>query len=246
MQRMGWTLPFTLGNLHLLWWWALDFAPTGDLSRFEPDQITADLDLGGATPEQFIEAMVAAGFLDRLEDGTLCIHDWVDYTSKSSRSKSRKSVSSLGSNEASSTVSEPASSCALRSDQMVGKALRAVRRMTSPGPVNDTAQSDFTPDATTHNDDAPSVAKTAERDAAPPLFLTEIPRVLDALPSFTDLWWSRLLDIYNIHGDPLSADDQRQLLGRLATNPFTAIQKLKDAYENAERGRGRIALLNTS
>jgi len=90
MQRMGWTLPFTIGNLHLLWWWALDFAPDGDLTHFEPEQLTYDLDLGCATPEEFIDAMVYAGFLDRVGDALL-IHDWLDYTAKSLRPK-RKSV----------------------------------------------------------------------------------------------------------------------------------------------------------
>ncbi len=50
MQRMGWTLPFTIGNLHLLWYWALEFAPTGDLTKFDPEQLTYDLDLGNSTP----------------------------------------------------------------------------------------------------------------------------------------------------------------------------------------------------
>ncbi len=50
MQRMGWTLPHTIGNLHLLWYWALEYAPTGDLTKFDPDQLTHYLDLGNATP----------------------------------------------------------------------------------------------------------------------------------------------------------------------------------------------------
>ncbi len=90
MQRMGWTLPHTIGNLHLLWWWALEYAPTGDLTRLEPEQITYDLDLGGSTPEQFIETMVEAGFLDKSEDGVLRIHDWPEYTARSLRPKFRK------------------------------------------------------------------------------------------------------------------------------------------------------------
>jgi hypothetical protein len=112
MQRMGWTLPHTIGNLHLLWWWALEYAPTGDLTHFEPEQITYDLDLGGATPEQFLDAMIDAGFIDRIgsgpaesrpggtmiqsgfldksEDVVLRIHDWPEYTARSLKPKFRK------------------------------------------------------------------------------------------------------------------------------------------------------------
>jgi hypothetical protein len=87
---MGWTLPHTIGNLHLLWYWALDFAPTGDLTRFDPDQLTHDLDLDGATPEQFIEAMVESGFIDRTEEGSRRLHDWPEYTAKSLRPRFRR------------------------------------------------------------------------------------------------------------------------------------------------------------
>jgi len=108
MQRMGWTLPFTIGNLHLLWYWALEFAPIGDLTRFEPEQLTYDLDLGGATPEQVVEAMIHAGFIDRSASATpesrpggkagfidrsedsLRLHNWPDYTAKFLRPKFRR------------------------------------------------------------------------------------------------------------------------------------------------------------
>ena len=43
MKLLGWSLPDTIGNLHLLWWWALDFAPTGDLTPYTPEELTADL-----------------------------------------------------------------------------------------------------------------------------------------------------------------------------------------------------------
>ncbi len=96
MQRMGWTLPSTIGNLHLLWWWALDFAPAGDLSRFEPEQLTYDLNLDGdATPEiwhkpsstaafQMVEAPVLHSLPPwRKRDTSSALHDWPDYTAKS-------------------------------------------------------------------------------------------------------------------------------------------------------------------
>ena len=90
MQRMGWTLPHTIGNLHLLWYWALEYAPTGNLTKFDFDQLTCDPDLGDATPEQFLEAMIQAGFIDRSEDGQIRIHDWPDYTAKCLRPKFRR------------------------------------------------------------------------------------------------------------------------------------------------------------
>jgi hypothetical protein len=92
---MGWTLPFTIGNLHLLWYWALEYAPTGDLTKFAPEDLTYDLDLGTHTPEQFLQVLVEVGFLDRTEDknegaALLRLHDWPDYTNKCLRPKYRR------------------------------------------------------------------------------------------------------------------------------------------------------------
>lgn len=69
-----------VGTLHLLWWWALDYAEDGDLSRYD------DLDIAiGADWDQpespFVEALVSSGFLERVGD-RLLIHDWMDYAGK--------------------------------------------------------------------------------------------------------------------------------------------------------------------
>ena len=216
MQRMGWTLPFTIGNLHLLWYWALDYAPTGDLTKFDPHQLTQNLRLGNATPAEFLDAMIQAGFIDRI-GYTLIIHDWVDYK----RPKPRQSLA-----RSSSPSYRPA---------MAGRD-PSVRRMSVPDSVDDTTQSAATPDAATHHGDAPPDSDTPEQEPAntkrEPAPLVEIPPVLDALPSFTDLWWPRFLDLYKTNGDPLSAYEQSELLARLATQPFSAIEKLKTSIRN--------------
>ena len=64
-----------IGHLHLLWWWTLDFAPSGDLSAF------ASCELGSAAEWQgdgdhFINALKETGWID--PDGVL--HDWEHYT----------------------------------------------------------------------------------------------------------------------------------------------------------------------
>jgi hypothetical protein len=76
-RRLGVNLPQAIGHLHLLWWWALDYADDGDLSAFDPDVIA---DAGGWEGEAglFVRALTAAGFLD--ED--LRIHDWDDYAGR--------------------------------------------------------------------------------------------------------------------------------------------------------------------
>lgn len=77
------SLPAMIGHLHLLWWWALDHAPDGDLGKYDADDL-ADAALWEGDPEAFIKALRdcgpggTAGFLD--DGGKL--HDWDDYGGK--------------------------------------------------------------------------------------------------------------------------------------------------------------------
>lgn len=82
-RRADVTLPTMIGHLHLLWWWALDHAPTGDLSRFDAEDL-ADGAMWDGDPETFVKALVdcgpgeSEGFLT--SEGYL--HDWDDYGGK--------------------------------------------------------------------------------------------------------------------------------------------------------------------
>jgi hypothetical protein len=69
-----------VGCLHFLWWWALEYAPDGDIEDFEAEDLAEAADWPG-DPQAFIEALVTCspkggpGFLEHL-DGRLVIHDW--------------------------------------------------------------------------------------------------------------------------------------------------------------------------
>lgn len=70
-----------VGHLQFLWWWATNYAPDGDVTRFDHMDIATGAEWEG-DESAFVEALVTAGFLDRDIDGTLCIHDWQDYAGK--------------------------------------------------------------------------------------------------------------------------------------------------------------------
>lgn len=76
-RLLGISRAAAVGHLHYLWWWAMDYAPSGSLDRFDPIEIA----IAGAwegLPAEFIESLTQAGFLD--VDGT--IHDWMDYAGR--------------------------------------------------------------------------------------------------------------------------------------------------------------------
>jgi hypothetical protein len=67
-----------IGLLHRLWWWAIDYAPKGDLASFTDRQLAKGCgwtgDAGALRP-----ALIEAGLVDR-ETGEL--HDWREYTGR--------------------------------------------------------------------------------------------------------------------------------------------------------------------
>ncbi len=79
-RLLGKNLPETVGTLHYLWWWALDFAQDGNLSKYEPADI-ADAVLWDGDPDALLEALKASGFIDD-DDGVPRIHDWSEYTGR--------------------------------------------------------------------------------------------------------------------------------------------------------------------
>lgn len=66
-----------LGHLHYLWWWALDYAPTGDVSALSSAEIAAAAEWSGDV-EKIAQALRESGWLD--PDGT--IHNWMLYAGK--------------------------------------------------------------------------------------------------------------------------------------------------------------------
>ncbi len=74
-----------VGHLHYLWWWALEYAQDGDLGKFDPAEV-AIAGLWDGEPQEFIDALINAGFLD--PDST--IHDWMDYAGRLVQARKRK------------------------------------------------------------------------------------------------------------------------------------------------------------
>jgi hypothetical protein len=88
MRLLGVDKPTMVGYLHLLWWWALDYAPEGDLSKYE-DADLADAACYQGDPHRFVSALVncgigadGKGFIDASDTSGRYLHDWHDYAGK--------------------------------------------------------------------------------------------------------------------------------------------------------------------
>src|SRR5215471_2619461 len=73
------SLPTAVGHLHYFWWWALEYAPSGEI-RASPAVVAKACEWRG-NPQRYVDALRQAGFLDAGPEG-LVIHDWMDYAGR--------------------------------------------------------------------------------------------------------------------------------------------------------------------
>jgi hypothetical protein len=67
-----------VGHLELLFHFAAEFAPEGDVGRFSDKRIAAALDWGGA-PGKLVSALVESGWLDPHPTARLVVHGWAEH-----------------------------------------------------------------------------------------------------------------------------------------------------------------------
>lgn len=89
-QRLKLSTPQALGHLLLLWTWALENSPDGGLGRLDAKGLARTCQFSQRRAEEFLEALVDCGFLDRDERG-LSIHDWGDYAGRYSEMRRKNS-----------------------------------------------------------------------------------------------------------------------------------------------------------
>ena len=76
------SVPAAVGYLHLLWWWALDYAP-GGVVEHGARGVAARACYFRGKPDVFWSALMSAGFVDQTGDnGAVKIHDWMDYAGR--------------------------------------------------------------------------------------------------------------------------------------------------------------------
>jgi hypothetical protein len=79
-RLLGVSLPAAVGHLHFLWWWAMDYADDGSLSRFDAHDI-ADACGWDGDSKLIADSLREAGFIDITKDGPV-IHDWHEYAGR--------------------------------------------------------------------------------------------------------------------------------------------------------------------
>lgn len=79
-QSMMWDVDCGIGKLSRFWWWCLDYAPDGDLSKFNDGQISHAMGVAIRDSAKLVEAMVASRWIDRTP--YFRVHDWWDYVGR--------------------------------------------------------------------------------------------------------------------------------------------------------------------
>jgi hypothetical protein len=105
-RLLGCSIPTAIGHLHLLWHFALKYAPDGDLSRFDSDEI-ADGCMWEGIPEVLCEALEKCEWIDREDEGAARVHDWQDYGGKALKQKEDNAERQQRWRDRHKTVSKP-------------------------------------------------------------------------------------------------------------------------------------------
>ena len=88
-ETLGMPLPYAVGILELLFHFAAEYAPRGNIGRW-PDKRLADrLHYDGA-PEALVTALVQAGCVDRDAKHRLLVHGWAEHMDNGTREKLRQ------------------------------------------------------------------------------------------------------------------------------------------------------------
>ena len=61
---MGWSKAEAIGRLHMFWWWCVDHAEDGDITKFTPQHFALVIDIEPAKGAEFMEAMRSAEFIE--------------------------------------------------------------------------------------------------------------------------------------------------------------------------------------
>ena len=78
MRQLGVSLPTAIGHLHCLWWWALDFAQEGEITKYDAEAI-ADAALWDGEPQMFLDAEKEIARLEGLYEGILDVDGAVGF-----------------------------------------------------------------------------------------------------------------------------------------------------------------------
>jgi hypothetical protein len=83
-EAMNIDRPTALGYLILLWEFASEYAPEGDIGKYPDTRIEAAMDFSGRGKPRgkLIEALSSVGFVDRDDEVRLKIHDWTEHCEK--------------------------------------------------------------------------------------------------------------------------------------------------------------------
>jgi len=143
-------VPAAIGYVHLLWYWALDYAPEGIIATDMRDQVAQACEWRGK-PETFWLGLLHAGFIESTDAG-IRIHDWMDYAGRLVDKRNANRVRSERARNAKRAHTEREANAA--TNQPTGEGIKP-----SPSPTNPQ-----TPlhDADAHGGSAPRVGSQSD------------------------------------------------------------------------------------
>ncbi len=84
-DRLGISRVHAVGVLECLWHFAARYSPQGDIGKHSNRRITSAVEMDIVSPDEFVEILVAVGWLDQDLEHRLVVHDWNDHADQGVR-----------------------------------------------------------------------------------------------------------------------------------------------------------------
>jgi len=75
--KTGWDQHEAIGKLHIFWWWVLDYAEDGDLSKYNPEVFLGEI-RGEISTKNLLKIFQDLKFIEK----NFFVHDWLDYAGR--------------------------------------------------------------------------------------------------------------------------------------------------------------------
>jgi len=143
-RKLGVSIPTMVGLLHMLWYWAMDYAQDGDLTKFEHDDIADAMQWDGDA-DQLVSVLIDARFLDQ-DDNGLVIHDWFDYAGRLIEKREQNNERKRRSREKRKKPDDGHGDVT-RDGNVTSKRVTGLPNQTEPNQPNQPNQKEFTPES---------------------------------------------------------------------------------------------------
>lgn len=225
-RKLGVPRAHAVGMMEVLWHWVARFAPAGDIGKWDDAEIAAACDWRDA-PEDFTDALVSAGWIDRSDEFRLIVHDWPEHCEDSIHTSLARSGKLFADGSMPSTSRLNANE-KVKAEEALSGAYNSTREKARKS-AQTREKAPCLSQASAKPEPSSSAAGAATCDADPPPIEPEV------LPEEQGDGWQALIEVVDEAGMRYSQPDLSAVRKQWGTMPIqeqlTVIRHIRDSLD---------------